>query len=123
GFSGTNAHVIVERAAEPKPMASTATPPRLLISARTPEALRTLIAHYRVLLDDGTPFTDLCHSAAVGRARLPWWVCVDNPDALASAEPSDAPLPELAVPAGRRIDLPLYPFQRQQYWVRARAAQ
>ena len=100
GFSGTNAHVVLERA-PPETATVTADAPhhnvphQLLISARTPEALRTLIDRYRALLDDGVAFADLCHSAAVGRARLPWWVCVDHPDRLAAAQPSEAAPPEL----------------------------
>ena len=124
GFSGTNAHVVLERAA-----GSTASPDarqrqpgdtqvhRLLISARSPEALNELVARYRSLLDTGVPFADVCHSAAAGRARLPWWVCVDSPAALADAEASDAPPPDIPAQSGRRIDLPLYPFERQRHWL------
>jgi acyl transferase domain-containing protein len=123
GFSGTNAHVVVERAAAAVPPANPPlATPRLLISARTPEALRELIARYRALLcAEGTNFADVCFSAGTGRVRLPWWVCVDHPDELAEAEPSDAPHPELPPQSGHRVDLPLYPFQRQFYWARPQA--
>ncbi|MBN8926536.1 MAG: KR domain-containing protein, partial [Rhodospirillales bacterium] len=100
----------------PSPPRTGAAPPRLLISARTPDALRTLVVRYRALLAAGADFADLCHSAAIGRARLPWWVCVDSPEGLETAEPSDASPPDVGIPDGRRVDLPLYPFQRQPYW-------
>jgi acyl transferase domain-containing protein/NADPH:quinone reductase-like Zn-dependent oxidoreductase/acyl carrier protein len=120
GFSGTNAHVVLERAPTEAPIAQNAEPGQLFISARTPAALRELIGRYQTLLDAGVQFADLCHSAAVGRARLPWWICVDHPDKLLTAEPSDAPRPELPPTTGRRIDLPTYPFQRQRYWAQPR---
>ncbi len=122
GFSGTNAHAVIEQAAEPVLAAEPAGTPRLLISARTPEALRRLIARYRALLrEDGANFADICFSAASGRVRLPWWVCVGSPDELDTAEPSDAPPPELPPQSGRRVPLPLYPFQRQTYWAKPKA--
>ncbi|MGE5149636.1 MAG: KR domain-containing protein, partial [Rhodospirillaceae bacterium] len=120
GFSGTNAHILLERAPVEASVAPPASPNQLFISARTPAALRELIGRYRALLDAGVPFADLCHSAAVGRARLPWWVCVDHPDKLLTAEPSDASPPELPPTTGRHIDLPTYPFQRQRYWAQPR---
>ena len=121
GFSGTNAHLIVTTAPAPpavEPAAPAGGVPRLLITARTPEALRGLIAGYRRLLDaDPTGFRDLCHSAAVGRARLPWWICVERPEDLAIAEPQQGPPPELGPQPGRRVPLPLYPFERQRHWL------
>ncbi|GHD52805.1 hypothetical protein GCM10017083_28680 [Thalassobaculum fulvum] len=120
GFSGTNVHVILEAppqpAAEPRP--ATAAAPRLLISARTPEALRALKDRYRRFLAE-TPddFADICHTAAVGRARLPWWICVERPEDLDGAEPSNEALPELPAMPGRKVPLPSYAFENARYWV------
>ncbi|MBS0549800.1 MAG: SDR family NAD(P)-dependent oxidoreductase [Proteobacteria bacterium] len=117
GFSGTNAHVLVSRAPEAAKATAPAGPMRLLITARTEAALRTLIAAYREAFSQGRlAFADACTWAARGRARLSWWVCVDSPEQLANAVPSQGPLPVLPeMPGGTHADLPLYPFQRQTF--------
>jgi acyl transferase domain-containing protein len=117
GFSGTNAHVVVQRA----PQSSRATTPmdeqRLVISARTEEALRGLIAAYRQAFAHGNlSFADACATTARGRARLPWWVSVTGPDELASAVPSQAPLPSIDEDIRSAVvELPAYPFQRRRF--------
>src|SRR3546814_10862508 len=71
GFSGTNVHVVLEA---PPPEANnevaSTVPPRLLISARTPEALEALVRRYGAFLATTRhSFADICHTAATGRAR------------------------------------------------------
>ncbi|MBS0540139.1 MAG: polyketide synthase dehydratase domain-containing protein, partial [Proteobacteria bacterium] len=120
GFSGTNAHVVLERAAPTVRTAETAaaTSPRLVISARTEEGLRELIARYQSHLAQTTDsFADICHTAAIGRARLPWWVSVGSVEELAAAVPSNAPMPAIPETAGRKTDLPLVAFQRERFWI------
>ena len=74
GFVGTNAHLVVEepplaeedRSLLPRPFHT------LLLSARTPEALKGLIARYIAFLknaDEGH-LADICHTAATGRAHF-----------------------------------------------------
>jgi acyl transferase domain-containing protein len=79
GFSGTNVHLVVEEA--PAPVA----PPQrrarsayvLPLSAATEAALRTHAGRYADYLETATePLADICHTAAVGRARLPWRLAV-----------------------------------------------
>lgn len=119
GFSGTNAHVILETAppaAKPAAVADDIRP-HLLISARTPQALGLLTDRYRQFLKTTTDsFADICHTAAVGRARLPWWVLVGSAEELDQATPSNGPHPVLPAMNGRRVDLPKYPFERERYW-------
>lgn len=117
GFSGTNAHVVLTGASHPPEISAPNGSTRLLISARTEAALRTLVATYREALSSGhLSFADACASAARGRARLPWWICVEAPEQLATAQPSQGPLPPIAATgAGIPVDLPLYPFQRQPF--------
>ena len=117
GFSGTNAHVVLRRAPARGPSAPSE-PGKLLISARTEEALRALIKAYRdAFAGQRLGFAEACTTATRGRARLPWWVCVDHPDQLAAAVPSEGPPPSLAPPISGQIvvDLPGYPFQRRHF--------
>jgi acyl transferase domain-containing protein/acyl carrier protein len=75
GFSGTNAHVVLEEA--PEPVAPAAGPvaerPRhiLTLSAKNVPALRELAAKYeRYLATSGTSLADTCYTAATGRAHF-----------------------------------------------------
>jgi 3-oxoacyl-(acyl-carrier-protein) synthase/NADPH:quinone reductase-like Zn-dependent oxidoreductase/acyl carrier protein len=113
GFSGTNAHVVVEAHAPLSPAAARGDV--LFLSAHDPAALRALGARYAEAFAAGLDFAAACHTAAVGRARLPWWIAVRSPAELASAEPSNAPPPPVAPTAGPRIVLPTYPFQRERF--------
>ncbi|CAN5314174.1 hypothetical protein BH11PSE11_BH11PSE11_34670 [soil metagenome] len=131
GFSGTNAHIVLEAPPQTaqaatvtsaSPVAS-ATASQLFLSARTKTALQALIARYQTLLaNPACRFEDVCHTAAVGRAKLAWWVLVNSPGQLAKAIPSNAPPPALPAMPGRRVALPSYPFERERYWVDASPA-
>lgn len=75
GFSGTNAHVLVEGVAPEKPLQEREELKRhylLPISARTPDALAGLAERFETYLED-QPEADLpviCRTAAVGRRQL-----------------------------------------------------
>ncbi|WP_425385680.1 type I polyketide synthase, partial [Streptomyces marokkonensis] len=112
GMSGTNAHVIVEQAphAPERPAARTALPAvPVLLSARTPAALRAQAARLRTHLRTrpGTPLTDLAYTLAVGRAALTHRAAVladdvERLDETLSALAADAPL-TVPVPVGSAV--------------------
>jgi acyl transferase domain-containing protein len=75
GFGGTNAHVVLAEAPEPRPAPRDAgeRPSHLLcLSARSPEALSELTARYATHLRDQPDLRvgDLCHTAALGRTHF-----------------------------------------------------
>jgi acyl transferase domain-containing protein/SAM-dependent methyltransferase len=73
GFSGTNAHVLLEEAPlGPAPVAADAERPVhiLALSAREPGTLRDLAGRYADRLADGSPLSDICFSANSGRAHF-----------------------------------------------------
>ena len=85
GFSGTNAHVVLERA-EATPAAADPRPTRILpLSARDPAALEALAAAWSARL--AAPDADygaLCHTAGAGRARFAHRLAIVAPDAAAA---------------------------------------
>ncbi len=72
GFSGTNAHLIVEAAATAAATAAPARPAHVLtLSGKTPAALDELAARYASSLDQAeADLADLCFTAGTGRAQL-----------------------------------------------------
>ncbi|MGW6293897.1 type I polyketide synthase, partial [Streptomyces sp. NPDC055058] len=115
GMSGTNAHVIVEQApgsheSTGRPAARTTLPAvPVLLSARTPAALRAQAARLRTHLraHPGTPLTDVGYTLAVGRAALTHRAAVLADDTAAldetlAALAADAPL-TTPVPVGSAL--------------------
>lgn len=72
GFSGTNAHVILEAAQPTEAQCHAMERPAhvLALSARTDEALRALAGRWKARFEAGDAAADLCHTANVGRAQL-----------------------------------------------------
>ena len=76
GFSGTNAHLILQSALPTPPPVSTPTPDRqyhvLPLSAKDPQALMDLAARYRDHLDThpDIALVNLCYTAAAGRQHF-----------------------------------------------------
>ncbi len=129
GFSGTNAHVILEEAPEPAPVASAAVADDrrfavLPLSARTPAALVQAAEHYRSWLGEHPEATlaDLCLTAGAGRAHFEHRAAlvvnsVDSARELLGALADDLPAPGLV--RGDCVDAPktawLFPGQGSQY--------
>jgi acyl transferase domain-containing protein/NADPH:quinone reductase-like Zn-dependent oxidoreductase/acyl carrier protein len=71
GFSGTNAHLVLEEAPAPEPIESAWERPRhlLAISARTSAALDDMLAAYfhHLQKSEDADFGDVCYTAGVGR--------------------------------------------------------
>ncbi len=117
GASGTNAHLVLETG-EPLAEERGDGPARLLLSAATPRALDELRQRVIDNLAAGRiDFADLCHTAAVGRARLAYWLFAESAAELVTAPIESGPHPVLDVPRGRRVALPATPFDRSSYWL------
>jgi acyl transferase domain-containing protein len=74
GYSGTNAHVLLEAAPEMTPAIAPVDRPRdlLVLSAKTGDALTEMVRQYKGHLEaaPGVSSADVCHAAAVGRAHF-----------------------------------------------------
>lgn len=134
GMGGSNAHVIVEQPpaqAPPEPSAGAAR--ALVLSARTPGAVRTaarrLAGHLAARPD--LALSDVAHTLAAGRRAFGYRATI-SADMGANAESVVAALrgelaveraqPDTPVDAGgpgRRISLPGYPFAGERHWVAA----
>ena len=130
GFSGTNAHVLLESAPEDdEPSVTVASPAHVLaLSARDGVALHALVALYRdrvqmLAADDLAALSDLCFTANSGRAHLAHRVSVSGESAAAISAGLTAWLDGTAHPrvvAGIvGVDAPrvafLFPGQGPQY--------
>jgi acyl transferase domain-containing protein/aryl carrier-like protein len=133
GFSGTNAHLIVEGWTEQRqPTAAHEGPLRLTVSARTDDALRELALAYAAQLNQVNA-VPVCAAASRHRELFPQRLAVAGDSAadvraalelFASTgrkprfDPDDAFTPD-SLDGGEdvHVDLPLYPFQHERYWL------
>lgn len=119
GFSGTNAHVLLEEA--PSAVSETSNPDRplhlLTISARTEPALRTLVERYAERMQAAGPgeFSDLCYTSNTGRSHFQHRLAVLGADgqtaaAVLRANLSDPVTPGLVRGSWDGIDRPKIAF-------------
>jgi len=131
GFSGTNAHVILEEApARPRLARATDSSYTLVVSARNKAALSALARRYDGYLaaNPSVSLGDFCYTASEGRNRFEHTVTISAPSAeqlrakLARvADGHDESDPgALVKTSGDKIAVPVYPFERQRYWVETR---
>lgn len=86
GFSGTNAHVILEQAPSVPALADEGGPRLLVLSAQTPAALRDLASRYAAQLGESPPgWLDIAATAALGRSHLEERVALVASDAAEAA--------------------------------------
>lgn len=83
GFSGTNAHLVIEQAPESHavPMRQDRPEHVLVLSAKNSQALEELAERYHEQLDKETHFSDVCYTAASGRAHFSHRLAVCATDA------------------------------------------
>jgi acyl transferase domain-containing protein len=141
GLGGTNAHVLVEQAAQPAPAAVGPEWTVLALSAADDGALTDLARRLATHLREGhVTVRDAAHTLATGRRALPRRAavtCRDIDDTIAAlTEIAEDRVPELDGPAplreaartwltggpapdlpGRRVSLPGYPFRRVRHWI------
>ncbi|BFP56986.1 hypothetical protein SCMC78_67930 [Streptomyces sp. CMC78] len=119
GVGGTNAHVVLTEAPAPPPRPEAAQAraavPVLLVSARTPEALRDAADRLADALTPGTNLADAAHTLAEGRRAFPYRAAVaaDTPERAAELLRAG----RTAAPGPRRPPEPalLLPGQGAQY--------
>jgi amino acid adenylation domain-containing protein len=103
GFGGTNVHVVLEAApALPEPPAERDSVVPLLLSARTPAALRTQVEHFRDHLRvPGVRLDDVAYTAAAGRDHFAVRMGVTGASAPAVADALDTWLTRAAASTAR----------------------
>ena len=88
GMGGTNAHVVLEEAPEPRETADARPPHLLILSAKTETALDQATHRLREFLNrnDSVNMSDVAYTLQVGRKAFPhrrFLVCSDREDAIA----------------------------------------
>ncbi len=144
GFSGTNCHIVIEEAAAVGRPDAVPGPQLILVSAKTPTALARRIADLAAHLDGTEPrLDDLARTLATGRTQFErrWAAVVGTIEELkrvlagtpvsGSSDPGRTRLEALAAryrsgdtidldgigAGGRRISVPVYPFELSPYWI------
>ena len=129
GFSGTNAHVILEEAPRAQlPLPLPAGPQVLMLSARSPQALAEMARRYVAWFEAHPELSpaDVCFTVGTCRKTFEYQAAftgasleelrqgleVFAPDGACDSWPAAPPLVE-----GRRVPLPTYPFERSRYWI------
>ncbi len=72
GFSGTNAHLVLEQAPDPPEVRPETDRSKhlLVLSAKSEQSLKELAGRYHDAMDKGLQFPNICYTAATGRAHF-----------------------------------------------------